>query len=290
MIIVKLMGGLGNQMFQYAIGREVSLRNNVPLKLDLTFLNDKTSKENFTFRNLEINKFKIDLEYANNEEINFFHKRNTLLYNYLYDFGIKRNNLYISEKNRFHNFKNLGHSLYLDGFWQSELYFKNIRHTIINDFEFRKVNFENEKLIDEIKFKNTISVHIRRGDYVNNKTINNYHGTCSFEYYKKSITYFKEIFIDTKFYFFSDDINWVKNTFGVNKNYSYIDINNNINNHYDLLLMSNCNHNIIANSSFSWWAAWLNQNIDKKIIAPNKWFQKKENEPLNIIPENWIRI
>jgi len=290
MIIVKLMGGLGNQMFQYAIGREISSRINVPLKFDLTFLNDKSAKDNFTIRDLEINKFKIELVYANNEEIQFFHKRNTLFNNYQYHFGIKKNNLYITEKNKLHNFNILGHNLYLDGFWQSELYFKNIRNTIINDFQFKHTNKENEKLIDEIKLYNTISVHIRRGDYINNSIIYNYHGTCSFEYYEKAITYFKEILIDPKFYFFSDDINWVKNTFGLNKNYLYIDINNNINNHYDLLLMSNCNHNIIANSSFSWWAAWLNQNNDKKIIAPIKWFQKKENEPLNIIPENWIRI
>lgn len=284
------MGGLGNQMFQYAIGREISNRNKVPLKLDLTFLNDKTFRPNFTYRDLELNKFKFLLEYATNEEVEYFNKQNTYFNNLKFRLGLKNNNLYLSENKYIYNFNNLGDNLYLDGFWQSEKYFKNIRNLIINDFQFKNINIENLNIIDNITNKNSISVHIRRGDYINNNIIKSYHGICSRDYYDNSITYFKERFTDPFFYFFSDDINWVKHTFGQNNNYYFVDINNNLNNHFDILLMSNCKHNIIANSSFSWWGAWLNQNSQNITIAPKKWFEKKENEPLNIIPNRWIRI
>jgi hypothetical protein len=288
MIVVKLMGGLGNQMFQYALGRKLSISNKVPLKFDLTFLNDRTFKENFTYRDFELNKFNLEIEYANKEEINYFQKQNNLFNFYQYHFGLKKNNLYITEKNKFHNFEKLYNNLYLDGFWQSELYFKDIRIVLLKDFQFKNINNENEKILDKIMSTNSISVHIRRGDYVNNKIINNYHGTCPLEYYEESIKYFKERVIEPTFYFFSDDINWAKEAFGIQKNYVYIDINNNINNQLDMFLMSNCIYNIIANSSFSWWAAWLNQNSQKLTLAPKKWFE--QNEPSNIIPENWIRI
>lgn len=288
MIVVKLMGGLGNQMFQYALGRKLSITNKVPLKFDLTFLNDRTFKENFTYRDFELNKLNLELDFANKLEIDYFQKQNNLFNFYQYQFGLKRNNLYIAEKNKFHNFNKLDNNLYLDGFWQSELYFKDIRIVLLKDFQFENINNENKKILDKIMSTNSISVHIRRGDYVNNKIINNYHGTCTLAYYEKSIKYFKERVIEPTFYFFSDDINWAKEAFGIQKNYVYIDINNNVNNQLDMFLMSNCIYNIIANSSFSWWAAWLNQNSQKITLAPKKWFE--QNEPSNIIPENWIRI
>ena len=164
-------------------------------------------------------------------------------------------------------------NLYLIGYFQSEKYFSNHKNYIQNIFEL-PINLV-KKPID-----NLTSVHIRRGDYVR---LNDYHSLCDIEYYKKSI----DLIDGGNFIFFSDDMDWVKNNF-IGNNFFYSEYNNEI---LDLSLMSICDNNIIANSSFSWWGAYLNKNENKKVIAPSKWFGPKgPTDTQDIIPENWIKI
>jgi hypothetical protein len=290
MIIVRLMGGLGNQLFQYAFARALSNEKNDELKLDLNFLNDKTFKENFTYRDFELDKFNLEFKFATKFEINKF--SNSRFNNLLYKLSLKKNNVYLNERTFNHQNVKFLNDIYLDGYWQSELYFENYNKIIIKDLKFKDVNKVNNSFYENYLYNNlnTVSVHIRRGDYVKNLNINAYHGTCDMEYYNKAINLINSKIKNPIFFFFSDDIDWVIKNFGKRYNYNYIDFNTENNNHLDMFLMSKCSHNIIANSSFSWWGAYLNQNSNKYVIAPNKWFVDSKNDPPNIIPNTWIRL
>lgn len=291
MIIVKLMGGLGNQMFQYAIGRSLALKTNQELKFDLSFLSDKTPKVNFTFRDLELDKFNTSIDFSSVDENRFFINKLSLLNKVLFEFNLKSRNLYIVENPKKQlNLSKIDGDVYLDGYWQSEYYFKDIRDFLLNDFSFPILSEEVALLGEEIISNSSVSVHIRRGDYASNSHINSYHGTCDIDYYMKSISFFSKKLDNPIFYFFSDDINWVKENFQSNENFRFISLSDSLSPHYDMYLMSKCLHNVIANSSFSWWGAWLNQNPNKTVIAPKNWFVDPSNNPINLIPQNWLRL
>jgi hypothetical protein len=147
-------------------------------------------------------------------------------------------------------------------------------------------------ITNEIKNSNSISIHIRRGDYVSNQHTNDIHGLCSLDYFYKSVQYMNSKIYNPIYFIFSDDMDWVKKNFNTeNLKYKFIETNMN-QNHLDLILMSYCKHNIISNSSFSWWGAWLNININKIVIAPKIWFANKKMNNLisDLIPNNWITL
>jgi len=175
------------------------------------------------------------------------------------------------------------------GYWQSEKYFLNIQDIIRQDFKF--TNFENSKNIElknTIEETNSISVHIRRGDYLGNPFLD---GLASLEYYKKSIDYILKKVKNPKFIIFSDDIVWCKSNLVLDKDSIFVDWNIGRESFRDMQLMSLCRHNIIANSSFSWWGAWLNANPKKIVLAPKRWFTKESNLDYgDIVPETWIKI
>jgi hypothetical protein len=293
MIIVKLMGGLGNQMFQYAAAKRLALANHTTLKLDTSFLRDRTVRENFTFRKYALEPFVLNANIATRKEIDKYSRRP--LFSARFDKIVYCLNphYYYSEKQ--FNFNpdvlELCKNTYLDGYFQSEKYFIDYQDQIRNDFTFSDIpNEASLKLIDEIAKTNSVAVHIRRGDYVSNSLTNQYHGICSLNYYLEGIKYLKSKLIDPFFFFFSDDMTWVKQNFSSSLVIHYVEVNDNSNGCNDLRLMSLCRHNVIANSSFSWWGAWLNCNPEKIIIAPRKWFTDDKIQSEDIIPEKWIRI
>jgi len=196
------------------------------------------------------------------------------------------------DENNFSDVENIINNIYLDGYWQSEEYFKDIRKTILKDFEIKKSlsekNLEIEKRISQT---NSISIHVRRCDYVNDPVTNKIHGTCNVEYYLKAVQLMKEKVSDPHFYIFSDDSDWASENIVFNGKKEYIKHNIGNDSCFDIYLMSLCKHNIIANSSFSWWGAWLNQNKEKIIIAPDRWFVDEEmNDKCKIVPSEWIKI
>jgi len=162
---------------------------------------------------------------------------------------------------------------------------------IRNDFTLKnkpdKLNNEISKIMQDT---NSVSIHIRRGDYIANPITFQYHGLCSMEYYKKAIQYINENINRPIFFFFSDEIDWVKDNLKIPKDCYFIDHNKMENDYLDLWLMSQCKHNIIANSSFSWWGAWLNTNKEKIVIAPKKWFNNAAIDTTDLIPEEWLII
>jgi len=176
-----------------------------------------------------------------------------------------------------------------DGYWQSEKYFIDIKNIITEELSLKKKYIDEieKNLINKIKNNNSVSIHIRRGDYVNDKTTNLHHGTCPLDYYHRAI---KIILANNKksiFFIFSDDIDWVKKNLKLLHPSFFISGNKD---YEDLFLMSLCKHNIIANSSFSWWAAWLNNNPNKTVAAPKKWFNNPHQNTKDLIPKPWIKI
>lgn len=247
-------------MFQYALGLSLSIHLNRDLLLDISSFN--TYKK----RNYELNQFNIKDPILTNSLSNALILDENNLSN-LYD--IKRLSYFTND-------------IYLIGYWQNEQYFINIRELLLEKFipiDLCDKYFQYEKLITD----NTVSLHIRRGDYVSEKHTNEFHGICSLDYYNSAIKYFN----NPNIMIFTDDIEWVKN----NINFKNSIIIDGLSESENIYLMSKCTNNIIANSSFSWWGAWLNNKIDKKVISPNKWFNNIDaNNNCKIVPTSWIKL
>lgn len=287
------MGGLGNQLFQYAAGKALSLKHKVPLKVDTTFFN-KGVKENVTQRSFELNLFKVEAIVASEAELGKFIQRSIFkkVMKRLFPSAFLKN-FYAEEKKQssIDDFFHYSASTYLDGYWQSEKYFKSIRTTILNEFVLKKqVPAACLPVIEQIQTTNSVSIHIRRGDYISNEVISPNYCAVPMEYYYKAIETIKKQHSAIAIFVFSDDLPWVKENLKLADKCTYIDFNTGENNVFDMYLMSLCKHNIIANSSFSWWGAWLNQNPDKIVIAPKNWFAKKELENKDLIPETWLQM
>jgi hypothetical protein len=288
MIIVKLMGGLGNQMFQYAAGRCLSHLHKTELKLDLSYLNADPANK-YTKRNYALDVFNINADVATEADLKRFHplERGKITRTLMRKLPILYSKVIANESG--HNFMKEFYSfpkdVYLNGFWQSEYYFEPVEELLRKEFTLKQnLIGENLLLADQIDNCNSVSLHVRRGDYISNKEAQEFHGSCSLEYYEKAIATLKqkgnvEVFV------FSDDISWAKENIKTDKIH-FITQNNP--GHIDMHLMSLCKHNIIANSSFSWWGAWLNQNPEKTVVAPKNWFTDVHLK--DIYPKDWIVI
>jgi hypothetical protein len=293
MIITQLLGGLGNQLFQYAAGRRLAHKFNTQLKFDISAF------DTYRLRSYRLNNFNIEGEFASNEEILLIKKRSknrivNKFYEKIDEFKpyYKRN--YIKERFFYEydsEFEFLHDNVYLEGYWQNEKYFKEIESIIRLEFKLKNdlMNF-NKPIREKIEGDdNSVSIHVRRGDYVTNEVTNQYHGVCSLEYYHQA-TQKINFFIDSPHYYvFSDDIGWAKENIKLDQPVSYIDSGPE-RDYEDLILMSSCRHNIIANSSFSWWGAWLNVHRNKTVIAPAHWLNDPKINASDTVPENWIRI
>lgn len=281
MIIVKLAGGLGNQLFQYAIGYNLAYKNNTGLLLDISAFNS------CKLRNYELSVFNIQENFASLSDINKFKPKKIL------KFYTIKNKKHIKQKGTSFDSKilELKGDLYLDGYWQSEKFFKEVEKQIREDFSFKIASEQlNKQISTKITMDNSISIHVRRGDYITNTKTNSVHGICSLDYYSKSVKYITNKVENSHFLIFSDDINWVKENLDIPFPKTYVDWNNSDKAYEDLRLMSLCKHNIIANSTFSWWGAWLNNNPDKIVIAPRKWFNDSKIDAADIIPESWVKL
>ena len=291
MIIVKLRGGIGNQMFQYAAGRRLAIKHKTVLKLDVNFLLDRTPRENFTYRTYELDIFNIQGDIASPSEINRFVPANRNVF-----YNIKRKlkliNVITEPHIHFHeDVLSASDNSYLDGYWQSENYFKDIGDIIRSDFTLKpEMTNINQEFAKEISSCDSVSLHIRRGDYVSNPETNKFHGSCPLEYYQKAVVKIANCVKNPHFFIFSDDPDWAKKHLNLEYPIKFITHNGEGKNYEDLRLMSLCKHNIIANSSFSWWGAWLNENPDKIVIAPEKWFNDPSINTDDLIPDGWIRI
>jgi len=190
--------------------------------------------------------------------------------------------------------KKIPENVFLRGFWQSEKYFLGHRKAILEEFSFKNsFSDENMKIATRIQETTSISIHVRRGDYVSNPGACKTFASLNIDYYQQAIRKINVNATNMLLVFFSDDIDWVKkNIIGQLPNsyqYVIVNINKRSESYNDMHLMSLCKHNIIANSSFSWWGAWLNQNPEKKVVAPKRWFLIDKNT-IDLYPKDWIKI
>lgn len=292
MVITRLKGGLGNQMFQYAIGRSLSFHLNTDFRLDTDFYNNQPS--DVTKRRYLLDCFNIQVTKAKNHELRkirgiFFGSCIFVFENYIKEFlGIET---YFSEKevNVYdESVCGFGNDVYLDGYWQTEKYFLQIRSTLLTDFTLKDcASLAYLELFEKISSVNSISLHVRRGDYITNKSSRETMSTCPVEYYHKAIEMLNSKVLEPVYFVFSDDIGWCKKNLKIDQPVYFVEDNQN---YEDLLLMRACKHNIIANSSFSWWGAWLNENPEKVVISPSRWFNNHLYNADDIVPKSWIKI
>jgi hypothetical protein len=294
MIVVQLMGGLGNQMFQYAAGRRLSHVRHLPLKLDISWFKGKqdrryslssfNTQENFA-TDADLAKFR-ELEFRPSiQRIVLALKNSCPLFS-----SLKVKERYVWENPALLMTKG---DLYLEGYWQNEQYFKDIKDIIHHEFTFKNTpERKNAVLSEQISNCESVSVHIRRGDYVSNPVTLQFHGILPLEYYQKSLARIMESVENSHFYVFSDDPIWPRDNLRIQDPVTYITHNGPDKDYEDLRLMSLCKHHIIANSSFSWWAAWLCQNPEKMVIGPTQWFLDPvlNAQTADMIPPEWIRI
>lgn len=295
--IVKLRGGLGNQLFQYAFAYALAKKFGVEVVFDFSFFEEIKNFENETVREYELGIFDFECEEASKEDmekVKWPQKRHKFKEKFWRNFQIKSckydGNCFL-EKTAFVYEKtplNYLDYYYYYGYFQSEKYFKDIREDILNVFSLKdKLDEKNKEVLKQIENTNSVSIHIRRGDYANNPFVIKVHGFCPLSYYKKAIKNIAKKVKNPHFYLFSDDVEWVIENLKIDYPYTVVDLNQG-KGYFDMELMKNCKHNIIANSSFSWWAAWLNENPDKIVIAPKKWLAS--NRKCDIVPSQWIKL
>jgi hypothetical protein len=301
MIIVRLKGGLGNQMFQYAFGRNLAIRNNSELKLDLSYLNDRKPKAFFIFRDFELDIFEHNSEIANDSDLlkfdvpgsGYFERRNHLKFqNSINEFN--ENNYYYLLESKFDFMPealNFPKNSYIDGYWQSEKYFYEIANSLRGDFKFKfSLDDHSNELEKYIQDTNSVCIHVRYG-YLKNFRDKFVHGFVGLNYINSAIKIIKQKVNNPKLFIFSDYPDWCQENIKTDLPVSFPELEYpGLKNHEYFKLISQCKHYVISNSSFSWWGAWLSDNPDKIVIAPKKWFRLSLNNTKDLCPQNWIRI
>ncbi|MBI5325182.1 MAG: alpha-1,2-fucosyltransferase [Ignavibacteriae bacterium] len=276
-------------MFQYAAGKALAEHNKTILKLDIIdfhFYEDRW---------FSLNHFNISSDIASDEEISGFIGKNKSknLMILKERFGrvlpLKRRKIYYEPHFHFdERFFNLPASIYINGYWQSEKYFNKIISVLRKEFTYREpIEKINKEIADKIQSCNSISIHIRRGDYISNKLTYLTHGVCGIEYYVNAINIISKKVEKPNFFVFSDEPEWAVENLKTNYPINIINHNSQQNDFEDMRLLSLCKHHIIANSTFSWWGAWLSGNENKIVIAPKKWFNEYKADTKDIYPDKW---
>lgn len=287
-MIIRISGGIGNQMFQYAFKQQLDYIANCKNTIDIRFFENRNVHNGY-----ELNKvFDIDDE-TYDGSIKAPSEVHPIIYRGLYRIG-KR--FYVTKKyamevliDYYEKYKSFsGEKYYLDGYWQSEEYFKDVKDEVRESFIFPQFCEEsNINLCKRICQENAIALHVRRGDFLESSKF-----VClgKTDYYQQAIKYISDKVNSPIFVVLSDDIDWCRNNLHLNEGSIYVDWNKNDKSFRDMQIMSICSHCIIANSSFSWWGAWLNKNPDKIIVAPYKFYKGNTRNEEHLIPKEWIKI
>ena len=272
MIVARLQYGLGNQLFQYAFGRYLAHKNNTELKLDITAFEDGKGPQHRRYR---LKFFNIRENFATEQDL----KNCTLITENRPQYSGEFQEEYLNYPN----------NIFIQGWWQSEKYFSEIENIIRQEFTLKNPLEKNSSYWEHkiLSADCPVSLHIRRGDYTS-YDFRYFMGLPSLEYYKTCLEELKKFFPKMTVFVFSDDLNWVKNNLKFNFTFEFVEGCEN--DFEELYLMSLCKHNIIANSSFAWWGAWLNKNPDKKVVAPSPWFWHDSWGGNTLLPQSWTTI
>jgi len=293
MVIVRLLGGLGNQMFQYAAARRLALAHNVPLKLDISWFGHAAD------RAYALHALNIQEAFATPEEVGELRGPSTrgiprVLFRLRRRFKIGYDWTWIHERTLspadprvFH----AGARTYLDGYWQSEKYFSDVADTIRREFTSRdRLDAGTRELLDRMGTAESVSVHVRRGDYVSHPRASRARSVCTPSYYQRCVAYIAERLGHPHLFVFSDDPDWVAANLRFEYPTTLVSTVPARPDHTDLRLMSACRHHVIANSSFSWWGAWLNPYHDQLVLAPRRWMNDARVDDRDVVPARWIRV
>jgi len=293
-VLVELSGGFGNQMFQYAAGYALARRLGKQCTVDVGIYSPRNPVK------YQLDRFLGAPEIASAFELPL---RSILMArgvsNKIFgrapfvSLGLRRIRAF-NEGSAFvfdRRFLDIQGEVYLRGYYQSEKYFDGYADDIRGIFEFKNApSPENSKIMDLMAKTDSVSVHIRRGDYVSSAHTNQYHGTCPVSYYSDAFKLLGERCEKPFFFVFSDDPAWCKANIHPPGGTVYIDHNRGDDSPEDMRLMARCRHHVIANSSFSWWGAWLNPYPEKIVVAPRKWLETKSVQVLDLIPESWVTL
>lgn len=291
-MIVWFGGGLGNQLFQFTLYM-MALNKGFNVKADLSMFDKYLLHNGFELGKI----FGINLKEVDSEELCQYKPKGSIAARLIRKVGFESYGSCkdVFRENKSHFVPDLltskNQNLYLQGYWQSEQYFFSIKDLIKELLVFPELNNQNKLIFENMENSFSVSIHIRRGDYLKSNNRKIYNDLSSTDYYKKSIDYFNDRFERVLYFVFSDDITWCKQNLTLPSDTVYVDHNKGAEGYRDMQLMSLCKHNIIANSSFSWWGAYLNNYHDKIIIAPQRWFLANcAYDDSRIIPSEWLKI
>lgn len=278
MIISLILGGLGNQFFQYAAARHIAHKHNVPLKLETHgFRFAKYAAHPYT-----LDKFNISDQRAHLSD-----------YLRLAPRAMFQQIVVREHDNGFNqNLERIQDNVILVGYWQNPRYFSDIENVLRNEFTLRKPpTSSTARIAETIQTEESVSIHIRRTDYVRNPRNLEIFEECRMDYYRDAMNLVAERCIRPNYFVFSDDPDWARANLPNNGlRMTFVTHNGAGTAHEDLMLMSKCRHNIIANSTFSWWGAWLNDNPQKIVVSPRRWFKNSRGQENDLLPSEWIRL
>lgn len=300
-VITRISGGLGNQLFQYALGRALAIESGAALKLDLSSYSHRKPHE--AVRTYTLDKFNIEAQVAAKNDFKSIGIPDPADQGFMTK--LKRRLIRMRESDKaFHERRiilessfgfipdilNVKSGAFLAGVWQSEKYFKKYADQIRKDLALKEpLSSKALEIQGQMNANESVAIHIRRGDQVRDPNLVKKHGLLTNDYYANAIGYMKSKLSNPRFFVFSDEIEWVKRNMGFDSGTVYVS-ESNLPDYEELALMSSCKHQIIAKSSFSWWGAWLNQNPKKIVVAPKRRFAQESTEAQDLIPESWIRL
>jgi hypothetical protein len=283
-IVVRLLGGLGNQMFQYAIGRALAEKRGDELLLDASAYDEP--QPGLTPRRYELGGLRIRAALCGAWLRWKFRRPPWVPWLRRYVYVAESSHHFDASLSQWRDLH-----LYLDGYWQSERYFDSVRTALLSELSPASPPDErNSELLEEIRASNAVAVHVRRTDYVQNEELRALHGVCSVDYYQRAMAYVCERLDAPRFYMFSDDPDWVRENLSAPAEARYVAHNGADRGAEDLRLMRECKSFVIANSSFSWWGAWLSSHKDKIVVAPRPWFADPNEDEGDLVPAGWVRM
>ena len=296
-VTVALYGGLGNQLFQYATGLSIAQHNMARLVLDLSWFDIVHKMSDTTMRKYALAPFGVKAEILQKRRVGILSEANIVkrIFNRISrKLTIQWKGPQVVNERGFRfdpSVFQLSCPITLNGYWQSPKYFDNISDDIRNIFgTARMLSPESLSVMTKILNSEAICAHVRRGDYVTNRQAAETHGLCDLEYYRKGIQIAAEGLTSPHCFVFSDDPGWVRENFDVSVPITVVDVNGADDAHQDLWLMAACQRFVIANSSLSWWGAYLSNAPEKIVVAPKNWFAGKTHDTTDLIPVDWRRI
>jgi hypothetical protein len=295
MIVLKLTGGLGNQLFQYALGRYLATKLATELVIEDSFY--RNAPKGVTPRQYELGRFKTRCRLVTTAERHYLRRYTNRFLRFAQKYvPMPGRYRYVREPldHLMLEVRDFSGDLLLDGYWQSEAYFSGAQNDVRQDLTLAfEMSPDDLSIRCSMQATGSVSLHVRRGDYVTEASNLAWHGICSLDYYDRALGLIKDRVSQPHLFVFSDDMQWVKDNLGgliVGLPCTYVDHNDEQHAVNDLVLMGSCRHHIIANSSFSWWGAWLNPEPDKIVIRPSTWLRQLPHMNETVCPKSWIAL